>query len=287
MLWARFNYFCTLFFMNPTEIQQALSALGGRANKALGQHFLVDPVALQKIVDAAELRAGESVLEIGPGLGVLTNKLLEAGVHLVAIEQDRRFLPGLETNINDHGEVIHGNAIELDWSPLFERKPWKLVANLPYSITSFAIRKALYDASPATKVVVLIQKEVADRAIAKDGKLSLLSLMIALATSSSSIASRVPPGAFFPPPKVDSSVLVLDVMSHEDRRKKWGIDPEQVMKLAKKGFAHPRKKMFSNLGMKEVEATAMATLVGISPMVRSEDVNVEQWVELAKKISLS
>ncbi len=273
--------------MNPTEIQQALSALGGRANKALGQHFLVDPVALQKIVDAAELKAGESVLEIGPGLGVLTNKLLEVGVHLIAIEQDRRFLPGLETNINDQGKVIHGNAIELEWSPLFEHRPWKLVANLPYSITSFAIRKALYDASPATKVVVLIQKEVADRAIAKDGKLSLLSLMIALATSSSSIAARVPPGAFFPPPKVDSSVLVLDVMSHDERRKKWGIDPEQVMKLAKKGFAHPRKKMFSNLGMKEVEATAMATLVGISPMVRSEDVNVEQWVELAKKISLS
>lgn len=273
--------------MNPTEIQQALSALGGGANKALGQHFLVDPTALQKIVDAAELKAGESVLEIGPGLGVLTNKLIEAGVHLIAIEQDRRFLPGLETNINDNGRVIHGNAVEVEWSPLFENKSWKLVANLPYSITSFAIRKALYESHPATKVVVLIQREVAERAIAKDGKQSLLSLMIALATSSAKIATRVPPGAFFPPPKVDSSVLVLDVLSNDERQNKWGIDPERVMKLAKQAFAHPRKKMFSNLGIKETEATAIATDVGISPMVRAEDVSVERWVALAKHHSLS
>ena len=273
--------------MTPSEIKAALSALGGGANKKLGQHFLVDPSALAAIIEAADIKKGEHVLEIGPGLGVLTAGLLEQGARVTAIEQDRRFVSFHEKRGVAGLDVTYADAAKLDWMPLVGKKPWKFVSNLPYSITSLALRKALWPAHrssseggnehPPELVVALVQREVAERAVAKDGKTSLLSLMVALASREARIVKRVPAGAFYPPPKVESAILKIVPMGLEERLEKWGIEPEKIMALAKKGFAHPRKLLASNLGVKG-EALLAA---GIPEKARAEDLSPEAWARLA------
>jgi len=266
--------------MNSTEIQHTLASIGGRANKKLGQHFLIDMTVLQTIVDAADIRADDHVLEVGPGLGVLSKALIDRGAKVTAIEQDRRFIdylagaPGCST-----ARVIYGDAARIDWTSLVGQNPWKFVSNLPYSITSLALRKALWSPNPPSKLVVLIQREVAERVIAEDGKTSLLSLMVALASSSARIEKIVPADAFYPPPQVESAVLSIDPLTIADRQKKWGIDPERVMSVAKRGFAHPRKFLASNLGLAD---PSVLESIGLDRRVRAEDLSVEQWVALAK-----
>lgn len=287
--------------MKLFEIKEVLQEMGSGANKRLGQHFLLDTRVLDKIIDAADIQPGETVLEIGPGLGVLTRRLIEAGARVIAIERDRRFVEYLNTHVfdrsgtssfarggsgielhEDHSssEIVSGDAAELDWMALVEDKTWKFVANLPYSITSFALRQALYNTNPPAKIVVLIQKEVAERAIAKEQKQSMLSLMVALASSSAKIIAKAPPSSFYPPPKVDSVVLEIMPMSLDERMAKWGMNPEEVMKIVKQGFAHPRKKLSSNLGL----TTERAMKLLPDTNTRAEDMTTEQWVTLTMSL---
>ncbi len=284
--------------MTPTEIKAALSILGGGANKGLGQHFLIDAAALEVIVASAAIREGDRVLEIGPGLGVLTRALLEKGAEVVAIEQDRRMIEHLSRGQNNRLQVSHGDAAAIHWHTLIGEGNWKFVANLPYSITSLALRKALWAPHPPEVAVVLVQREVAERAVSvapnllqpslgkgerKKHKTSLLSLMVALACSSARIVRRVPPGAFYPPPKVDSAVLQLIPMPWGERQAMWGIEPEKIMQLAKLGFAHPRKLLASNLGGKQA-AEALKT-VGLSEKIRAEDVSPLEWARLTQSMT--
>ncbi len=281
--------------MNPTEIKQVLQQLGGGANKTLGQHFLIDFAALKAIVVAAEIQAGDQVLEIGPGLGVLTDALLQAGASVRAIEQDRRYIGYLEERFRSYGSrfrVIYGDASRLSWQEALDPGPWKLVSNLPYSITSLALRLGLWSSALPEKIVVLIQREVAERAtsVASDmpkgvkGKTSLLSLMIALATTERRIIKRVAAGAFFPPPKVESAILALTPMSWAIREQYWNISTEAVMRLAKQGFAHPRKFLSSNL---ELSAEALVPLEqeNLLPKgVRAEALSPAKWVALTRSL---
>ncbi|MDD5438113.1 MAG: 16S rRNA (adenine(1518)-N(6)/adenine(1519)-N(6))-dimethyltransferase RsmA [Patescibacteria group bacterium] len=265
--------------MTPTEIKSALTKLGGKANKRLGQHFLIDHSALAAIVEAAEIKRGDRVLEIGPGLGVLTKSLLEQGAKVTAIEKDKRFTENL--NGMKDLDLKMEDAVRTDWD-LLVNKSWKFVSNLPYAITSLALRKALYAKNPPELIVVLVQREVAERVLARDGKQSLLSLMVALASNKVEIIKRVPAGAFYPPPKVESAILKISPISNAERRTRWGIEPEDVMAVAKKGFAHPRKLLFRNLSLGEKEWTQIAQNLGIDLKVRAEDLLVQQWVELTK-----
>ena len=279
--------------MNPTQIKAALSHLGGGANKRLGQHFLIDQKALEVIVTGADIHAGDRVLEVGPGLGVLTRSLLAKGAEVVAIEQDRRmveYLTGVGAGFKPAPtelQIVHGDAATIHWHSLIGEGNWKFVANLPYSITSLALRKALWAPQPPEVAVVLVQREVAERAISiadgKRGKTSLLSLMVALACSSSRIIRRVPPGAFFPPPKVESAVLQLISMPWAERRTHWGAEPEQIMALAKRGFAHPRKLLVSNLGLPE--ARIILQKLGLSEKARAEELSPTHWAQLTAELS--
>lgn len=276
--------------MNPSQIKAALNQFGSGANKRLGQHFLIDAKALEAIVTSADVHAGDRVLEVGPGLGVLTRALLEKGADVVAIEQDRRMVEYLSSNVDTGArlQVVHGDAATIHWHSLIGEGNWKFVANLPYSITSLALRKALWAPHPPQVTVVLVQREVAERAVSvadgsKHGKTSLLSLMVALACSSVRLVRRVPPGAFFPPPRVDSAVLQLIPMTWAERRERWGIEPEKIMELAKRGFAHPRKFLVSNLGLPE--AAFLLQKTGLSEKVRSEDLSPEAWAQLTLHLS--
>jgi len=264
--------------MNPSEIKKALSQFGSGANKRLGQHFLIDAAALETIVEAASIKRGDRVLEVGPGLGVLTRALIEKGAEVSAIEQDRRFVEYLQPVSGLR--VVHGDAATVHWHELVKGDAWKFVSNLPYSITSLALRKALWAPKPPEVVVVLIQREVAERAVAKDGKTSLLSLMVGLASASARIVRRVPPGAFYPPPKVESAILQVVPMPWAEREQRWGIDPEKIMHVAKKGFAHPRKLLSSNL---EIAPTLLSEF-GLNPKARAENLAPEDWAKLTIRL---
>lgn len=268
--------------MTPTEIKSTLARLGGGANKRLGQHFLIDTSALAAIVDASSIRPGDRVLEVGPGLGVLTSALLNHGADVTAIEQDRRFAEELRARFADRPfTLVEGDAASIHWHEIVGSAPWKFVSNLPYGITSLALRKALWAPRAADRVVVLVQREVAERAIARDGKTSLLSLMVALASGSARIVRRVPAGAFYPPPQVESAILDIVPVPTPEREARWGIDPEKIMAAAKKGFAHPRKFLSSNMGIDP----SILESVGVAPKARAEDLTPEEWASLAKKLA--
>ncbi|MEN9558016.1 MAG: hypothetical protein RL141_385 [Candidatus Parcubacteria bacterium] len=273
--------------MNAPEIKQVLATLGARPNKQLGQHFLIDDAALDAMIQASGVRPGDHVLEIGPGLGVLTDALLQAGASVTAIEQDRLFIPYLERRFSGLPlRVAHGDAASLSWEQVVDTlEPWKCISNLPYAITSLALRKALWSPHPAERVTVLVQREVAERAVAKNGKTSLLSLMVSLASSEAHIVRRVPAGAFFPPPKVESAVLEIISLPLHEREARWGIDPEHIMHVAKTGFAHPRKHLAANLATPAHPKAALQELfssLSINPLARAENLSPIQWAALTR-----
>lgn len=284
--------------MKPSEIKELLGALGKQPNKRLGQHFLIDTSVINAALQAADVKKGDRILEVGPGLGVLTKALLDAGADVTAIEQDRAFAEMLGATYHDRDlHVVHGDAATVHWHELVGSDPWKFVSNLPYAITSLALRKALYTPRPPEVIVALIQKEVAERATgyyrlrAAGRKTSLLSLMIALASESARIVRKVPPKCFYPAPKVQSVLFEIVPMSLCDREKKWGIDPEEVMKVAKAGFAHPRKLVASNLAgirsdISKSDVERILESIGANPKARAEDIDVENWVSVALKINL-
>lgn len=277
--------------MTPTQIKETLAGMGrGGANKALGQHFLLDRSAVQAVADGAHVAMGDRVLEIGPGLGALTDLLLSRGAKVVAIERDAAFADFLARRFTDavvagQLEIRRADAADPAWTSAFGEDGWKLVSNLPYGITSLVFRHALGAARLPSEISVLIQREVAERAVARDGDASLLSLLVAFSCSEAKIVRRVPPGAFWPPPKVESSVLRLVPFSATVRRDKLGMGLERVMAVARAGFAHPRKKLRSNLleglrvGPEAVDAAFVR--IGLEPNIRAEAVTPEAWIALA------
>lgn len=268
--------------MNPSEIKSVLAKIGGTQNKRLGQHFLIDQSALDAVVREAHVHPGMVTLEVGPGLGVLTNALLDAGHEVTALERDARFISYLEQRfVNRPFHIVRGDAAQLDWMEIVKDNEWQLVSNLPYAISSLALRLALWSSRPAENVVVMLQREVAERAVGKEKKTSLLSLMVALASSSARIVKRVPPGAFYPPPKVESSILQIEPMPWPERVERWGIDPEKIMALSKKGFAHPRKLLSSNLG---IDGKILSD-IGLNPKARAEDLSPDDWAMLTREVS--
>ena len=271
--------------MKPSEIKEILNDIGAGARKSLGQHFLIDKKVLKDIVAAAEIKKGEMVLEIGPGLGVLTRELLGAGAKVTAIEKDKKLSAFLESQKYDQLNIVRGDAAKINWDELVQEK-WKCISNLPYSITSLALRKSLTAKHPPQTIVVLIQKEVAERALAKDGKQSLLSLLVGLNTKSARIVRRVGKGAFYPRPRVESAILELIPMKEQEILKRWGIETEKVMKMAKLGFKHPRKKLISNLKGEYPEIANFFAKMELSESVRAEGLTLDQWVELRRLTAL-
>lgn len=273
--------------MNPSEIRLALERLGRGANKSLGQHFLIDRAALRAVVDAAQIQAGDRVVEIGPGLGVLTAELLQRGANVLSVERDRGLATWLRERYAaeiERGQLllIEADAAEGEWLQFVAEGPWKFVSNLPYAITSLALRLALWAQNPPSKLSVLIQKEVAERITDREDT-SLLSLMVGLTARAVRIVRRVPPGAFYPPPKVDSAVLFVDVLTAADRLAHWGIELERVMSYAKRGFAHPRKMLMSNLQLTPEQREYLEEK-GFLPTIRAEAVDIPSWVKLTKAL---
>lgn len=238
--------------------------------KSLGQHFLNSKHYLGLVADAAHVKKGDTVVEIGPGEGTLTAVLLERGAKVIALEKDSRLIGLLRDKFKDKKfEVIEGDA--LDFAP---PKTYKLVGNIPYYITGALLRKFLSEKNQPSLLVFLMQKEVAER-IARSKKESILSLSIK-AYGDAKYVKTVPAGAFNPPPKVDSAILAVENISRNQFTN--AAHEEKFFELVKKGFSSKRKMLASNL---EHEYSNNLENVGVSPKARAENVPLEAWLQLA------
>jgi dimethyladenosine transferase len=247
--------------------------------KSLGQHWLKDRAMLFSIADSADLCEDDTVLEIGPGLGTLTSVLLKRAGKVVAVEFDSELamkLPGQFPGKNL--EVVNDDILSFN----LENLPvgYKVVANVPYYITSKIVRVLLETTNKPSVVVLLVQKEVAERLAAEAGDLSILGIS-AQVYSKVSLGYVIDKSAFTPPPKVDSQVVRFDIYAENKLR---GVDEKEFFRLVKIGFSSPRKKLVSNLanGLKLDRAVIESTLnkLDISLDVRPEGISIENWKEI-------
>ncbi|MGH2447503.1 MAG: 16S rRNA (adenine(1518)-N(6)/adenine(1519)-N(6))-dimethyltransferase RsmA [Chloroflexota bacterium] len=251
------------------------------ARKRLGQHFLQDRGALAKILTAADIQPGDNVLEIGPGTGVLTQLLAEQAGKLVAVELDDRLFQLLtetfESDPNVH--IVHGNALDIDPCTLFAGA-YKVVANIPYYITGPLLRHFLEAGCPPVLLVLMVQLEVARRITAKPGDLSLLGLSVQWYAEPKLIA-RVPAGAFYPRPKVDSAIVRLTPHSNPLRQSR----AERLFRLAHAAFGTRRKQLGNalslGLGIDRDASRALLREAEIEPERRAETLTLEEWERLA------
>ncbi|HID89136.1 MAG TPA: 16S rRNA (adenine(1518)-N(6)/adenine(1519)-N(6))-dimethyltransferase RsmA [Anaerolineales bacterium] len=255
--------------------------------KRLGQHFLVDESALARIVAAAELSPDEAVLEVGAGLGTLTRTLAEAAGHVVAVEVDPHLVAVLSEELADLANVrlIEGDILELDPAALMEERPYKVVANLPYGITAAVLRHLLEARVPPDRMVVTVQREVAERIIAREGRMSLLAVSVHF-YGEPQILFRLKPGAFYPRPGVESAVLRIDRHSHPP------VEVERVadfFRVVRAGFCQPRKQLRNSLaaglGISPQEAVEALRRAGIDPHLRAERLRLEEWGRLANALT--
>ncbi len=346
-----------------TEIKQFLSENQTWAKKSFGQHFLVDENVLSKIVATAELSKSDRVLEIGPGLGVLTDQLIERAGEVVAIEADRFLasclakkyqtlqhvipvkagIQGLEktgsqiksgmTEKDDFGlstfnfQLIEGDALKvidsLEFKRGFRSKPYKVIANIPYSITSKLLRLLLEEYQP-TSITFLVQKEVAERVCAKPGRMSLLSLSVQYFGTPKIIAT-VPAGAFWPQPKVESAILHIKLTTihtpacrqagksiHREDTENLTLptseeseptsevftgknnetmkqSSNELFKLARIGLGSKRKMLAHNLStglsLPREEIVDIIKSVGLKETVRAQELSVKEWEELSRSLA--
>ncbi len=257
--------------------------------KSLGQNFLTSIPARIAIIQAGELSVGDTVLEIGPGKGFLTKGLLETGVQVVALEKDRELIPVLSETFaaeiaSGQLSVTEGDALEFEPSTFhFPLSKFKLIANIPYYITGAILSRYLSGAHQPSMMVVLVQKEVAQRACARDGKESLLSLSIKV-YGTPKLVYKVSKGSFFPIPSVDSAVLQIKDISRE--RFKNQYHEAIFFKLIHAGFAHKRKFAISNIKevFKTVDVSALFTEAGLSLKVRAEDIPLHLWLTISLQL---
>ena len=273
-----------------------------KAKKSLGQHFLKSQSALSAIIDTGDVHTLDIVLEIGPGEGTLTERLLRLAGKVIAVEKDRRLIPLLQEKFkkeiaSKQLTLTHADILKFNMSrTVLDIKKYKVIANIPYYITGQVLRMFLETKNQPEEMVLLVQKEVAERIVARNkkpfdsaqGKESLLSLSVK-AFGKPKIIRTVGKGAFSPQPKVDSAILLISDIS---RKKFAGLDlPARAgekffFKIIRAGFAHKRKQLLSNLSDLYQKEILIKTFkkCGINIKARAEDIGLERWVKLCKNL---
>ena len=268
----------------PLNAAAVLKRYNLRADKSLGQNFLQDHFALEKIAQSAEIQADDCVLEIGPGLGSLTRYLAVSAREVTAVELDPDLLAPLKAILTPHPNVriVQGDILELKISDLVEQSGYIVAANIPYNITSAIIRHLLESDPKPRRIVLTIQKEVAERICAAPGDLSLLALSVQV-YGKPRIEAKIPAGAFHPVPNVDSAILRIDI--YDEPLIAHDMLP-LFFKLTKAGFSQKRKmlrnSLASGLQIKPPNAEALLTQAGIDPMRRAETLMIEEWKRLCE-----
>lgn len=267
---------------NVHEIRKLLSAHNMRPNKSFGQNFLIDRSVLQTIIDAAEIKPDDEILEVGAGTGVLTQELACYARRVVAVEVERDMLVLLKETTSSYSnvELVAGNLLYFDPAKMFGQSAYKLVANLPYYITAPTFRHFLESSNPPRLLIVMVQLEVAQRITAGPGDLSLLGISVQF-YGHPRIVARVPAQAFYPAPKVDSAVLRIDVHPHvplslEERHR--------FFRVVQAGFSERRKQLHNSLthGLhhKNEHVRSWLAMAGIEASRRAETLSIEEWLHL-------
>ena len=256
-----------------------------KAKKSLGQNFLKVEKYLNKMVEAGELTSTDLVREIGPGHGDLTEKILLTGTTLICIEKDRELIPLLEEKFHNHIkegklQIIEKDVLETDPYEITKGKPYKIVANIPFYITGAIIEKFLSEKHRPEKMVLVTQKEVAERIVEKDGKSSILSLSVKF-FGEPKFVTIIPKGAFVPSPKVDSAIVLINVSENINKNLE-----KKFFDLIHAAFAHKRKQMRSNLVIRysENKVNVIFQKLDLDPKIRAEKIKIAQWVEAAKTL---
>lgn len=245
-------------------------------DKSLGQHWLKDRTTLDAIADYSCIFDTNLCIEIGPGLGTLTSSLLKCFGKVIAVEYDSRLAENLPKSFPGKNlEVINMDFLKFDLESI--KEPYAVAGNIPYYITSPIIMKLIETKNPPKRIVLLIQKEVAERIAARDNKESVLSLSVKN-RADVELGPVVKRELFTPPPKVDSQVIILD--PHPP------IVSEEVIKLVKRGFSAPRKKLVKNLGLEKTKADQVFNSLGLSPDARPADLSLSDWQNLQAALSI-
>jgi len=265
-------------------IPYLLNRYGLKPQKGLGQNFLSDPGSLQKVIRAADIHPEDTVLEIGPGLGSLTHLIAQAAARVIAVELDSHLVDALEEILQPypHVELIHADILEVNLNNLFSSPGYLVVANIPYYITSALLRQLLEASFPPARLVLTIQKEVAERICAEAGNLSLLALSVQV-YGQPEIIDTIPAGAFYPVPKVDSAVVRVDIYP-EPLIPSEHLD--MFFSLIKAGFSQKRKTITNAIsaGMRwDKEKTAtLLTRSNIDPKRRAQTLSMDEWKQLVE-----
>jgi len=250
-------------------------------NKSLGQHWLRDRGVLAHIADCADVQKTDTVLEIGPGLGTLTSELLRRSEKVVAVEFDEALARKLPAQFPGKNlEVIQSDILSFDLSGM--PAGYKVVANVPYYITSKIVQLLMTAENKPSIAVLLVQKEVAERLAAKPGDMSILAISAQI-FAEVTLGDIVPAAMFTPPPKVDSQVVILKL---RDKPFLSDISEKEFFRMVKAGFSAKRKKLRSSLagglGISKDESVALLQKAGVNPEARAESLRLEEWAALAR-----
>lgn len=259
------------------NLKLALKLSGLEAKKSYGQNFLVDKEALETIVDSAVLSSDDTVLEIGPGLGVLTDELVKHAGRVVAVEADAELAELLERRAQDNLTVVATDALQYDLAQL--PRGYKVVANLPYYITSLLLRFLLESENKPVSITVLVQKEVAERIIAQPGQMSVLACSVQY-YGAPRLVRVVPAASFYPSPKVDSAILHIDLGTEPA----FVADTKKLFRLIKAGFGEKRKMLRNalagGLAITGEQAVALIASAGLKETARAQELSLAEWKKL-------
>ena len=271
-------------------IKELFSRYGTRPSKGLGQNFLIDKNILKKIISTAEIKTDDTILEVGPGIGTLTAELAQKAKKVISIEKDKTMVEILKETLKDYKNIEVINADILKINPkTYTLNPYKIVANIPYYLTSPLIRKFLEEKNPPQEIILMMQKEVAQRICAKPPSMSLLAVSVQF-YAEPKIISYVSKNCFWPAPKVDSAIIkIIPYRSPASGRSPASV--QNFFSIVKAGFSQPRKQLAGNLSKllkldkKIVESWLLEN--NIKPIQRAETLSIENWKNLTKSLSIS
>ncbi|OGO77526.1 MAG: 16S rRNA (adenine(1518)-N(6)/adenine(1519)-N(6))-dimethyltransferase [Clostridiales bacterium GWB2_37_7] len=279
--------------INPSSTKELLKQFDFRMTKSLGQNFLIDKSILDKIIEGAELTKDDSVLEIGPGMGSMTQKLCESAAKVVAVEIDKKLLPVLKVTLEEYENVtvINGDILKLNLKDTLQEhfgdRKVKVVANLPYYITTPIIMKLLEEKLNLNSITIMVQKEVGDRIKAVPGGKEYGALSVAVQYyAKPSQVLLVPPHSFIPQPEVDSIVLKLDILS----KPAVEVESESLFfRVVKASFGQRRKTLLNaltagNLGLSKEQMKEVLNSVGVEESRRGETLSLQEFANIANKL---
>lgn len=259
------------------------------ANKTYGQHFLMDETILEDMIDEAKVKAGDMVLEIGPGIGNLTERLLEHKAKVLAVEKDPQFLNVLKTLEQEHGKQFSyelTDALKYNFSDRLKDTPYKVVANIPYYITGKIVQMFMHAPHKPDSLTLLMQKEVAYNISAKPGSMNLIAISVQL-YADARVVSVVPAHKFYPAPKVDSAVIHITL----HKKPKYKVKDEvKLFRILHACFSGKRKQLHNtltnNLQLSKEAVADLLNKLKIDPMIRPQQLTLEQWIELSDTLQL-